>query len=292
MPQHSIRHVPRPYHFSKADFRRIEKLLSRCPITMPEIAILPSQGEPFSVQIHDALPFGWLPPLRLGDKRFYADYDPDDGKFLEASVLRATRRIRVDGMWCLEAYTIGGDYADWLIGNPFRIIWVESGYIHFTPQGISMIDECGPDVMDMIPLRQQIAPGDELRWSTRNSAIRCKADKCFTVHVSDQRYECLKLIMITHEIEAHEKATLIEAFVSRAVGTVLIRRYQSLAEVAEWEAIFAKHNHPLPPRSQQPTLSYDGLEFLPNYNTLTDVCLRPLLQPDRKRWQSLLYKSY
>lgn len=252
-------HMPKKLRLPKTSERRIIALLSSLPRTEPEIKVVPLAAD-FEIELVDQPDY--FVPLRVGEEAFYAEYDARDGhQFLEASFVRAARRVRSEGEWCLDVYETGGGDDN----GRFSLCWDLVYHPRYKPS----------------PL---FTPTEDAKMVDDTYHFAGYA----TVTVGGAEHECMRLVYPYQSGDKPESRCLDEIYVSRDGRVVLRRRYRSLEEYTEWTDWLKERGFQRPYRetweddftTARSRLTYNGQDFYHWFDTLTDLTLGRLISPE------------
>jgi len=275
---------PKKLRLPKTSERRIIALLSLLPRAEPEIGIGPLEAD-FEVDLRE-YPDCFV-PLEEGKEGFYAEYDGrEDHEFLEASHLKVARRVKAHGTWCLEVYETGGADED----GRFGLIWDIPAHYRVTAGSVCSFDSMlGADLGK--PLPTHLTPTGAVKV-IGDAEIEGPSGPTYhfagyaTVSVGGIEHECMRLFYPYQSGEKPEALGLDDLYVSRAGRVVLLRRYRSQEELAEWQAVVHEHGWQGGPAGEEDfpvgrrQLAYNGQAFYHWFDTLTDLTLGRLMAPE------------
>lgn len=265
-------HKPRWPRLSRSEERRIAALLAQIPATAPEIRIRPLEGEEFEVDFREG-PDCFV-PLEIGAVGFYAEYDAQSRRLLEANFLKVTRRVKVSGMWCFEVYETGGAPVE----GRFEICWHGPGYFRVRPMSTCRLDPLSP--LDRVEFPRRLPPrtvSPRAGAEVTNAPEAGIAGYC-VLTVGGREHECMRVLSIACNPDEPKNAVLDDAYISRDGRTVLVRRFRSL------EHFSRDAEHCLGGAQEDgriigvDRLNYKGEDFEHWFDILTDVGLE-LSQP-------------
>ena len=276
--------MPRERRLTKRRQREIVRLLSSVPRSVPKIDISHGKSLGFEPVFQEC--DHYYVPLQVGAEAFYAEYDADDGSFLEATFLNTTRRVKAWGTWRFEVRETGGDY----LGGSFEIIWDWAHYFHLGPARVSVSGLIYDNIITC-PYPTRLTPSEEVKLQD-DSTMEGPADELphfagySSVRVGGIEHQCMRLVGAWQCGEKPEARRLDDAYVSEMGRTVLARRYQSLEDYEEDLDM-------LPPELQEaerkkdwpagrPKLTYNGQAFHHWFDSLTDQALGSLMDPQWK----------
>jgi hypothetical protein len=283
MPQR-YPHMPRRRRLTKSRQREIVRLLSSLPRSEPPIDISHGKSLGFEPIFQECDHHFVLP--QVGAEALYAEYDADDGSFLEATLLNTARRVKARGVWCFEVRETGGDYLD----GSFNIYWDWAHYFHVgrspTPDSALLNDWiylCPPPV--------RLTPSEEVKLADDSMMEGPAAEHRHfagyaVVTVGGIEHPCMRLLRICQWGEKPESSHLDDIYVSEAGRTVLVRRYQTLEsylecmDMASPKSLEAEREKNWP--AGRAKITYNGQAFYHWFDSLTDQALRPLMDPQSK----------
>lgn len=264
--------------------RETVRLLSCLLLNEPPIEI--AHGESLSFEPIFQECARYLAVLQAGAEAFYAEYDADDGSFLEATFLNTVRRVKACGTWCFEVRETGGDYLD----GSFKIIWDWSHYFHVGPSRLSASNlACDYIIVCQHPSRltssQEVKLSDDRTMEGPADELQHFAGYAL-VTIGEIEHPCMRLVSIWQWGEKPESRRLDDIYVSEAGRTVLVRRYQTLEDYLEFMDMLSqearegelKKNWP----AKRAKITYNGQAFYHSFDSLTDQALRPLMGPHWK----------
>ena len=277
-------HMPRRRRLTKRRQREIVRLLSSLLRSEPQIDISYGRSLGFEPIFQECDHYFVL--MQVGAEAFYAEYDADDGCFLEATLLNTMRRVKARGVWCFEVRETGGDYLDGF----FKIFWDWTHYFHIGPARDS-VSALLLDYISICPRPSRLMPSEEVKLLD-DSTMEGPPDELqhFAGHASVTvgriDHLCMRLVSVWQFGEKPESRHLDDIYVSEKGRTVLVRRYQTLESYLECMDMASAKSLEAERKTDWPAgrakITYNGQAFYHWFDSLTDQALGPLIDPQWK----------